>query len=125
MISFDEDGIGKGSCRSIASFNIYEALEKCSAYLEKFGGHALAAGLTVRKENYEAFRNAILEIADSQLTQEDLSPKINIDCEIEAKDISMDTVMDIRYWSPTEWAIPRRCFCAGADDCRHLSSFGG
>ena len=114
MISFDEDGVGKGSCRSIASFNIYEALEKCSDYLEKFGGHALAAGLTVRRENYEAFRSAILEIADSQLTDEDLSPKINIDCEIDARDISMDTVMDIRYLEPYGMGNPAPVFlCRG------------
>lgn len=114
MISFDADGVGKGSCRSISSFNIYEALEKCSAHLEKFGGHALAAGLTVKRERYEAFRAAILEVADAQLTEEDLSPKLGIDCEIDAQDISLDTVTDIRYLEPYGMGNPAPVFlCRG------------
>ena len=114
MISFDDEGVGKGSCRSIASFNLYEALEHCSGHLEKFGGHALAAGLTVRREHYEAFRAAITAYADRWLTQEDLSPCLNIDCEISGEAISLETVTDIGYLEPYGMSNPAPLFlCRG------------
>ena len=114
LISFDEEGVGKGSCRSIANFNIYEALERCSSHLEKFGGHALAAGLTVRKENYEAFRREILDIADGALQESDLLPRLLIDCEISAEDISIGTVNDIRLLEPYGMGNPAPLFlCRG------------
>ena len=58
MICLDGDR-GKGSCRSCGGFNLYDALEACSAYLEGFGGHTFAAGLTIRRENIDAFRSAL------------------------------------------------------------------
>ena len=60
MIRFDGER-GKGSCRSFGGFNLYRALAACSNFLEGFGGHALAAGLTIRRENIAAFRAAITE----------------------------------------------------------------
>lgn len=60
MICLDGD-TGKGSCRSCGDFNLYSALRACSQYLEGFGGHALAAGLTIRRENVDAFRAALAE----------------------------------------------------------------
>lgn len=58
MICLDGDK-GKGSCRSYGGFNLFDALNACSAYLEGFGGHALAAGLTIRRENLDRFREAL------------------------------------------------------------------
>ena len=58
MICLDGDK-GKGSCRSYGGFNLFEALSACSEYLEGFGGHALAAGLTIKRENLAAFRGAL------------------------------------------------------------------
>ena len=60
MICLDGDR-GKGSCRSCGGFNLFEALNACSEYLEGFGGHALAAGLTIRRENIDAFRAALAD----------------------------------------------------------------
>ena len=60
MICLDGDK-GKGSCRSFGGFNLYNALSACSEYLEGFGGHALAAGLTIRRENIDRFRRALGE----------------------------------------------------------------
>ncbi len=64
MIRFDGDR-GKGSCRSFGGFNLYKALAACSDMLEGFGGHALAAGLTIRRENIDRFRTAITEYYQS------------------------------------------------------------
>jgi len=59
MISVDDDGIGRGSCRSFGSFKMYSALEKCSDLLQNFGGHEMAAGLTIAEANIDEFRNRI------------------------------------------------------------------
>lgn len=115
MISFDDDGIGKGSCRSIAAFNIYDALETCSPLLEKFGGHALAAGLSLRRANFDAFKEALWAIAGAQLTEADLISKLSIDCEIEAADITPSTVHDVSYLEPYGMGNPAPVFL-----CREL-----
>ncbi len=110
MVSFDQDGLGKGSCRSIRTFNIYEALETCSGHLEKFGGHALAAGLSVRKENLEGFRAAINDVAESTITEDDLIPRLSVDCEIKPCDITLDTVADISFLEPYGMGNPSPVF---------------
>ena len=61
MISVDSDGIGRGSCRSFARFPMYTALESCSDLLENFGGHEMAAGLTILESNINEFRRRIFE----------------------------------------------------------------
>jgi single-stranded-DNA-specific exonuclease len=116
MISFDEEGGGKGSCRSIPAFNIYDALGTCSSLLEKFGGHALAAGLSLRSENFDAFKNALWAIADERLTEEDLVSRLSIDCEIAAADITPSTVHDVSYLEPYGMGNPAPVFL-----CRELT----
>jgi single-stranded-DNA-specific exonuclease len=61
MISIDEDGVGRGSCRSFGSFRMYSALEKCKDLLDNYGGHEMAAGLTIREDNIEEFRRRIFD----------------------------------------------------------------
>jgi single-stranded-DNA-specific exonuclease len=59
MISIDDDGVGRGSCRSFGTFKMYTALDKCSDLLENFGGHEMAAGLTIQESKIDAFRERI------------------------------------------------------------------
>ncbi|HAG64449.1 MAG TPA: single-stranded-DNA-specific exonuclease RecJ, partial [Ruthenibacterium lactatiformans] len=59
IVSVDENGEGKGSGRSIAGVSLYNAIAACGDLLIRFGGHALAAGLSVREENLPAFRKAV------------------------------------------------------------------
>src|SRR5207247_7247649 len=70
VIGFDENGLGKGSGRSIEGLNLVEALTRSANTLEKFGGHEMAAGLAVREENFErfvdAFRNSARELLSEQ-----------------------------------------------------------
>lgn len=61
MISIDEDGVGRGSCRSIGTFRMYSALEQCQDLLENFGGHEMAAGLTISDANIEEFSRRIFD----------------------------------------------------------------
>ena len=71
-----EHGV-KGSARSIPEYNIYEELTKCKEYLLKFGGHPLAAGLSLEEAKIDALRNALNQ--NTELTKEDIIPKISID----------------------------------------------
>jgi single-stranded-DNA-specific exonuclease len=61
MISIGEDGVGRGSCRSFGNFRLYTALEKCSDLLDNYGGHEMAAGLTISEANIEEFRRRICD----------------------------------------------------------------
>jgi len=86
------DGLIKGSARSIKGFNIYEALKQCEDLLEQFGGHEYAAGLTIRRENLEEFRQRINQITAGDLTGEDFQPELVIDDELDLSDV------DMRFW---------------------------
>ena len=81
-----EDNIGKGSGRSLPGFYLHEALVESSAYLEKYGGHEMAVGLSLKKEKYNDFKLAFEEIAKSKNIQQ-IIPVIKIDSIITAKDV--------------------------------------
>ena len=89
VIGFDENGLGKGSGRGIAGFSMVEALGQCSHLLEKFGGHEMAAGLALRQENFEAFREAFKKSARAMLTDDDLVPRVKLDCEVALGEINL------------------------------------
>ena len=94
-----EDGIAKGSGRSIQGFDLYEGLTKCSEFLDKFGGHAMAVGLTLIKENFENFKDKFEKIAEEANIKE-MVPTIYIDEEVKLKDISMDLVKSLSVLEP-------------------------
>lgn len=74
------NGMATGSARSIEGFDLYEAIGQCSDLLEQFGGHTHAAGLTLKENNIEAFRQRFEEIAEARLKEEDLTPVQYVDC---------------------------------------------
>src|SRR5262249_11053589 len=78
LISADEDE-GKGSGRSIPGFDVCQALQECREHLIGFGGHSYAAGLTIRAENMERFRDHLCGVVATKLTPEDYVPKLAID----------------------------------------------
>lgn len=82
------NGFVTGSARSIAGFDLYQAVESCSDLLENFGGHMYAAGLTMRPENVEAFTKRFCEYVDNNIKPETLVQQIDIDSEITFSDIS-------------------------------------
>jgi len=82
VVGFDSAGLGKGSGRSIEGFSLIEALGYCEKWLEKFGGHEMAAGLTVREENFPAFTEAFRKASHDLLSAEDLRPRLHLDHEI-------------------------------------------
>lgn len=77
-----DDGIGKGSGRSMAGFNLFEALSDSAPLLDKFGGHELAAGLTIQADKIEEFTERIKAYAEAHIKPGDLMPIVHIDCAI-------------------------------------------
>lgn len=94
------DGEAKGSGRSVSGFNLFGALENCSDLLEKFGGHELAAGLTIKEENIEVFRKKINEFSKDKISETLLVPTIILDAAIKVPYITIDTVHDINKLQP-------------------------
>lgn len=94
-----EENIGKGSGRSIPGFDLHGALCKSSEYLEKYGGHEMAIGLSMKKENFKNFKEQFIRIAKESNIQE-LVPVIYIDSEISLKHISKEIVNELRKLEP-------------------------
>lgn len=90
----------KGSGRSVSGFNLFGALENCSDLLEKFGGHELAAGLTIKAENIETFRTKINSLSKENLSETMLTPTIMLDAVIKVPYITIETVKDINCLQP-------------------------
>jgi single-stranded-DNA-specific exonuclease len=88
IISIGEDRIGKGSARSIGNFDMYDALTNTSRFLEGYGGHPMAAGLTVKEENVNNFRKTFLHYSKERLKKAELVQTIVLEGEIRLKDIN-------------------------------------
>ena len=109
LIAFDGD-IGKGSGRSISRFDLHHALLACGDLLERFGGHHMAAGLTIRRENLEAFRQRFGALARDTLAPEDLGPEQRVDLEIELEEITYELERLCRYLEPCGTGNPSPVF---------------
>ena len=99
LISTDKEA-GKGSGRSIRSFNLFKALEFCQDTLLKFGGHDLAAGLSIAPDKIEHFREKINQYAKKSLTEEDFVPLLYIDSELPPQYINMNTAERLSILEP-------------------------
>jgi len=99
LISIDNE-VGKGSARSIPAFHMYEALKDCGDILLRFGGHKYAAGLSIEPQHVPEFRHRLKQIAKERLNVDDLTPKLNIDAELDLDDIDMDFVKTIEMFAP-------------------------
>lgn len=97
VLTKTEDGV-KGSGRSIEEYSMYEEMCKVQDLLTKFGGHPMAAGLSLPEENVDAFRKAINEICD--LTESDLVPKVRIDVPMPMDYVTMDLVREFSILAP-------------------------
>ena len=94
-----EDGEGKGSGRSIPGFDLHEALMKCEKHLEKFGGHSMAVGVTLKESEFESFKNELEEYAKENEIDK-IQPVIKIDSELSLKDVSIDSVKSLSMLEP-------------------------
>nr|MBQ5811115.1 single-stranded-DNA-specific exonuclease RecJ [Clostridia bacterium] len=112
LISFDgaqSDGnvnIGKGSGRSVKGLNLVDALVHCGDLLEKYGGHELAAGLSVKRENIDAFREKINSYARDNFSHDDLVPTLDADFEICGDEVTVKNAEELRMLEPYGVANP-------------------
>ena len=100
VISLDGVGGGRGSGRSIPGFDLHAALEACSEHLETFGGHKAAAGLSLKAENLEAFRDAFAEHAGEVLSPEDLKRTERIDAMVGGVGLGLDLAEELGQLAP-------------------------
>ena len=94
-----ENELAKGSGRSIPGFDLHEALMKCQETIEKFGGHSMAIGITIKKDKFEEFSNEFEEIAKTAKIEE-IVPIINIDAKINLSEINKDIVESLKKLEP-------------------------
>ena len=99
LLSFEEDGTGKGSGRSIPGFDLHKALTKCQDSLEKFGGHSMAVGVTIRKEKLEDFRQEFEKIAEEEKI-EDIVPVLNVDAKIDLNSVDKEMIESLKQLEP-------------------------
>ncbi|HST30936.1 MAG TPA: single-stranded-DNA-specific exonuclease RecJ [Chthoniobacterales bacterium] len=90
VIALDEKGLGKGSGRSIAGLNLVQALTRCAQKLEKYGGHEMAAGLTVHETDIDLFAQEFRRVARELLSDDDLQPRLRLDHEITFAELNFD-----------------------------------
>ncbi len=94
------NGMVSGSARSVKDFDVYNAIESCSDLLEQFGGHMYAAGLTMREENVEAFREKFEAIVSSTIEEKMLTREIEIDAELSLTDITGSFYNILKQFAP-------------------------
>jgi len=88
------------SARSVSGFDVYNALEACADHIEQFGGHKYAAGLTLKSENYEAFKQAFEDVVSETIDKSLLIPEIKIDAQIELRDVTPKFYRILKQFAP-------------------------
>ena len=105
------DGMATGSARSVAGFDIYDAIKSCRDLLENFGGHTYAAGLSMKVENIPAFRKRFQEYVNKHILPEQTQAILDIEEEIDFKDITKKMLTDIKKFAPHGPCNPKPLFC--------------
>lgn len=105
-----EGDMGKGSARSIAGFHLYKGLQECAGHLVGFGGHKYAAGLTIRRDNMQAFRDGFEEVIQRNLGEEDLIPTLSVDAELDLEEITPELLRHISCFAPYGPTNPKPLF---------------
>jgi single-stranded-DNA-specific exonuclease len=112
IIISKKDGIAKGSGRSIKGFHLYNVLESCQDILINFGGHKLAAGITIESNKIPEFKSMINEISQSFIKKDDLHPELKVDAQILLSDINFGLIKDINILEPFGIGNPQPVFCS-------------
>lgn len=110
VFDIQEDGTCKGSCRSIKGLHMFEALQAMSEHIEQFGGHEMAAGLTVKREKLSAFREAFARYCKEHLTEAEYIPRVSVEFELAPKDITFSLVEDLSRLEPYGIENPKPFF---------------
>ena len=119
-----EDGVGKGSGRSIKGLNISTALSECSDLLIRYGGHELAAGLTIDVKNIDEFRKKINDYARSAMSADASDVTLEIDCEVTAEEINLKLAEEISYLEPCGVGNPQPVMLIRSAEVQYAESIG-
>lgn len=114
VIGFDENGMGKGSGRSVDGISLVQALESSADVIEAGGGHEMAAGVSVREENLDLFREAFLRSVEAQIDGDTLVPKLFIDARISLRDLSLELLDSYELLQPFGAGNPQPLFMTEA-----------
>ncbi|MBP6603888.1 MAG: single-stranded-DNA-specific exonuclease RecJ [Verrucomicrobiales bacterium] len=110
IIGIDENGLGKGSGRSIPGVSLVQGLDSCRDLIESGGGHEMAAGVSVREENLDAFREAMIRNVRDQVDGDTLIPKLYLDAEIRFPELTLDLLDSYELLRPFGQANPQPLF---------------
>lgn len=100
VLTYSDDGIVIGSSRSVRGFDIYSAIKSTRDLLETFGGHTNAVGLSLKEDNVDEFRRRLEEYVESHITQDQVTPQVDIDCELDFADINPEFLRYLRMFNP-------------------------
>ncbi len=113
------NGIATGSARSVAGYDVYDAIKSCRDLLENFGGHTYAVGLTLREENIPEFRRRFQQYVGEHIHIKQTEATLNIEAEIDFKDITKKLQNDLKRFAPYGPENPKPIFCT-----RHVYDYG-
>ena len=118
------DGDWKGSGRSIRSFDLHDGLRECAGDLERWGGHAAAAGLSIRPERVEAFAEAFGAVADARLGEDDLQPVTTVDALAHGSDLTLDLCTELARLAPFGLGNPNVTLLLAGCELAELNTVG-
>ena len=105
------NGIASGSARSVAGYDVYDAIKSCRDLLENFGGHTYAVGLTLRVENIPEFRRRFQQYVSEHIHTHQTEASLDIEAEVDFKDISKKLLNDLKKFAPYGPDNPKPLFC--------------
>lgn len=124
LISFDGD-VGKGSGRSVRGLNLVDALKSCGDCLIKYGGHALAAGLSIERSKLDEFRRRINDFARENFAEDTLDTSMSVDCEVGAGDITLAQASELYLLEPYGVSNPVPVFALRDAVINEITPIGG
>jgi single-stranded-DNA-specific exonuclease len=118
------DGDWKGSGRSIPGFDLHDGLRQCARHLERWGGHAAAAGLSIKPQHVEAFAEAFSSIGDLALGEDDLRPPAKVDALVHGGDLTLDLCAELASLAPFGLGNPGITLLLAGCELAELSPVG-
>ena len=100
VLTFDDNGVAIGSSRSVRGFDIYTAIKSCRDLLENFGGHTNAVGLSIKEDNIDEFRRRLTLYVEEHIQVDQITPQIDVDCELSFAEINNDLLKYMRLLNP-------------------------
>ena len=111
IVLTESNGLLAGSARSVLGFDVYDAINECSEYLEQFGGHMYAAGMTMKPEKLEVFKTAFERVVAERIEERQRTPEIEIDLELDLEDINIKLMNILNRMEPYGPENPVPVFC--------------